>query len=121
MEPVNAAIQRSCMCGRYIDASLRGTESELSEIKINPFPRRYNIKPTQEVYVLRDGAFPCARRGLIPSWTKKGTLKDWRVTTPKASPPESAREGNAGQAGQNVTEHECANQNRQILLSSGGE
>ncbi|MDD7969934.1 SOS response-associated peptidase [Roseinatronobacter alkalisoli] len=77
------------MCGRYIDPNLRGTEFELSEIKIDPFPRRYNIKPTQEVYVLWEGELTCARWGLIPSW-HKGTLKDWRAATINARIEEAA-------------------------------
>lgn len=77
------------MCGRYIDPNLRGTEFELSEIKIDPFPRRFNIKPTQEVYVVWEGELTCARWGLIPTW-HKGTLKDWRAATINARIEEAA-------------------------------
>ncbi|MEY8120755.1 SOS response-associated peptidase family protein [Falsihalocynthiibacter sp. BN13B15] len=67
------------MCGRIIDPNLRGTEFERSELKINPFPRRYNIKPTQEVYVMRD-TLQMARWGLILSW-HRGGIKDWKANT----------------------------------------
>lgn len=77
------------MCGRYIDPNMRGTEFELSELKINPFPRRFNIKPTQDVYVLLDGEITLARWGLIPSW-HRGELKDWRATTINARIEEAA-------------------------------
>lgn len=77
------------MCGRYIDPNLRGTEFELSEIKIDPFPRRFNIKPTQEVYVLWEAELTCARWGLIPTW-HKGSLKDWRAATINARIEEAA-------------------------------
>ncbi len=77
------------MCGRYIDPNLRGTEFELSEIKINPFPRRFNIKPTQDVYVLLNREITCARWGLIPGW-HRGELKDWRATTINARIEEAA-------------------------------
>lgn len=59
------------MYGRFISPNLRGTELELSQIKIDPFPRRFNIEPTQDVLVvppapldpLARGAPPCAMRG----------------------------------------------------------
>jgi len=68
------------MCGRYIDPDLRGTEFELAEIRIDPIPRRFNIKPTQDVYVQIDRALVMARWGLIPSW-HRGELKDWKAAT----------------------------------------
>ncbi|WP_022707852.1 SOS response-associated peptidase [Paracoccus zeaxanthinifaciens] len=70
------------MCGRFIDPNLRGTEVEHSELKIDPFPRRFNIKPTQDVLVVAKtplvGMF--ARWWLVPSW-HRGDLKDWKATT----------------------------------------
>ena len=68
------------MCGRFVDPNLRGTEFEFAEIKITLFPRRFNIKPTQEVYVLLGQELTCARWGLIPGW-HRGDLKDWRAST----------------------------------------
>lgn len=70
------------MCGRFIDPNLRGTELELSQIKIDPFPRRFNIKPTQDVlFVPSDPAKAAlARWWLIPSW-HKGDLRNWKATT----------------------------------------
>lgn len=77
------------MCGRFIDPNLRGTEFELSEIKINPIPRRFNIKPTQEVYVFLKGEITLARWGLVPNW-HKAELKDWRAATINARLEEAA-------------------------------
>lgn len=70
------------MCGRFIDPNLCGTETELSEIKIQPLPRRYNVKPTQDVLILVTDAHEpmMARWWLVPSW-HKGDLKDWKATT----------------------------------------
>lgn len=70
------------MCGRFIDPNLRGTEFEHSELKIDPFARRFNVKPTQDVLIF--GGMPLevmrARWGLVPSW-HKGALSDWKATT----------------------------------------
>src|SRR6056297_1150065 len=68
------------MYGRFLDPNLRGTEFEFADLKITPFPRRFNIKPTQEVYALLGQELTCARWGLIPGW-HKGELKDWRAST----------------------------------------
>ncbi|WP_273688493.1 hypothetical protein [Ketogulonicigenium vulgare] len=40
------------MCGRLADANMRIEGTDTSWLKINPFPRRYNIKPTNDVLVL---------------------------------------------------------------------
>jgi putative SOS response-associated peptidase YedK len=77
------------MCGRFIDPNLRGAELEFAKIKVTPFPRRFNIKPTQEVYVLLGQELTCARWGLIPSW-HRGELKDWRASTINARIEEAA-------------------------------
>lgn len=70
------------MCGRFIDPNLRGTELELSQIKIDPFPRRFNIKPTQNILVVPSDPAKAAlaRWWLVPSW-HKGDLRDWKATT----------------------------------------
>lgn len=70
------------MCGRFIDPNLRDTEVELSELKITPFPRRFNVKPTQDVLIVaKSPPEPMtARWGLVPSW-HQGALKDWKATT----------------------------------------
>ncbi|WP_134681476.1 SOS response-associated peptidase [Paracoccus ravus] len=70
------------MCGRFIDANLRGSDSELSHIKIDPFERRFNIKPTEDVLILAKQSLEpmIARWWLIPSW-HKGGLKDFKLTT----------------------------------------
>lgn len=68
------------MCGRFIDPNLRRTEFEFTDLKGTPFPRRFNVKPTQEVYVLLGDELTCVRWGLIVGW-HKGDLKDWRAST----------------------------------------
>ena len=70
------------MCGRFIDPNLRGTEVEYSELKITPFPRRFNVKPTEDVMIFAKTPLEgmLARWWFVPSW-HKGTLKDWKATT----------------------------------------
>jgi len=77
------------MCGRYVDPNLRSAGLDTSWLKIDPFPRRYNIKPTQDVYVLRGRELVLARWGLIPVW-HKGELKDWKASTINARLEEAA-------------------------------
>lgn len=40
------------MCGRFVDPNLRKTEVDMSQTKLTPFPRRFNVKPTQDVVIL---------------------------------------------------------------------
>jgi len=70
------------MCGRFVDPDLRGTDVEFVDLKITPFPRRYNVRPTDPVLVVgADRHEPMmARWGLVPSWYR-GELKDWRAAT----------------------------------------
>ncbi|MDU9005729.1 SOS response-associated peptidase [Sedimentitalea todarodis] len=79
------------MCGRYIDPNLRGTEFEHSEVGIDPFARRYNIKPTQDVLIREtvEGQFSWARWWFIPVW-HKGDVKAWKATTFNARIEEAA-------------------------------
>ncbi|MEI4470201.1 SOS response-associated peptidase [Frigidibacter sp. MR17.24] len=79
------------MCGRFIDPNLRGTETELSQIRVDPFPRRFNIKPTEEVLILgrRPDQAQRARWWLVPSW-HRGTLAEWKATTFNARIEEAA-------------------------------
>ena len=77
------------MCGRYVDPNLRNTEFDMSQIKINPIPRRFNVKPTQDVYVLLNGDLVWARWGLIPAW-HRGEMKDWKAATINARIEEAA-------------------------------
>lgn len=80
------------MCGRFIDPNLRNTETEFAELKIDPFTRRYNVKPTQDVLILAapERAPMMARWWLVPSW-HKGDLKDWKATTFNARIEEAAK------------------------------
>ncbi|MDP0925693.1 SOS response-associated peptidase [Paracoccus onubensis] len=78
------------MCGRFVDPNF----AEISETKIDPFKgwkRRYNIKPTQDVWTFDDDGAPAlARWWLIPSW-HKGDLKDWKATTFNARIEDAAK------------------------------
>lgn len=77
------------MCGRFVDPDLRSAGLDTSELKITPFPRRYNVKPTQEIYILLNGQLALARWGLIPAW-HRGTLQDWKASTINARIEEAA-------------------------------
>lgn len=80
------------MCGRFIDPNLRGTELEHSEIGIDPFVRRFNIKPTQDILIL-EGAerrAAWARWWFVPTW-HKGELKEWKATTFNARIEDAAK------------------------------
>lgn len=70
------------MCGRFVDPDLRGTEVEHSELKIDPIPRRFNVKPTEQILLLAKVPLQAmyARWWLVPSW-HRGDLKDWKATT----------------------------------------
>ncbi|QIE57668.1 SOS response-associated peptidase [Pikeienuella piscinae] len=70
------------MCGRFIDPNLRGTEVEWDEKKIDPIPRRWNVKPTQNVLIVAQAGRTAmiARWWLVPSW-HKGDLKAWKPST----------------------------------------
>ncbi len=70
------------MCGRFVDPNLRGTEHDFSQLKINPIPRRFNVKPTQDVLTIDpEGVGEYARWWLIPSWFKGNNPKEWKATT----------------------------------------
>lgn len=71
------------MCGRFVDPNLRNTEVDMSEIKIHPFPRRYNVKPTDQVIILAKQPLIAlrARWGLIPSWFEGNTPQEWKAAT----------------------------------------
>ncbi|AGT09683.1 SOS response-associated peptidase [Paracoccus aminophilus] len=70
------------MCGRFADPNRRGSDEEFSEIRVDPLPRRWNVKPTQDILIF--GKQPLepmiARWWLVPSW-HKGELKDWKAAT----------------------------------------
>lgn len=70
------------MCGRFIDPNLRGTDVEFAELKITPFSRRYNVRPTDPVLVFGAERHDpmLARWGLVPSWYR-GELADWRAAS----------------------------------------
>lgn len=63
------------MCGRYVLAvKPEDVEAEFSMIRIEWFPPRYNIAPTQPILVVREGREgregALMRWGLVPSWAK---------------------------------------------------
>lgn len=70
------------MCGRFVDPNLQSAGLDTSWLKINPIPRRFNVKPTQDVLVAAKEPLEgmMARWGLVPSW-HKGRLQDWKATT----------------------------------------
>lgn len=78
------------MCGRFADPNLR--EIDMSNTKVEPWPRRYNIKPTQDILVFAKEPLEglIARWGLVPSW-HKGDLRDWKATTFNARIEEAAK------------------------------
>lgn len=71
------------MCGRFVDPNLRSAGLDTSWLKINPFPRRWNVKPTDPVLILGKQPLEAmiARWWLIPSWFEGATAKDWKATT----------------------------------------
>ncbi|WP_273688420.1 SOS response-associated peptidase [Ketogulonicigenium vulgare] len=71
------------MCGRFVDPNMRSEGTDTSWLKINSFPRRYNIKPTNDVLVLagEDEEPLMARWWLIPSWFKGDDPKEWKAAT----------------------------------------
>ncbi|BCP52646.1 DUF159 family protein [Kaistia sp. 32K] len=63
------------MCGRYaLAVPKEDVEAEFSMIRIEWFPPRYNIAPTQPILIVRaergERRPALVRWGLIPSWTK---------------------------------------------------
>ncbi|MCX5512311.1 DUF159 family protein [Kaistia algarum] len=63
------------MCGRYaLAVTPEDVEQEFSMIRIEWFPPRYNIAPTQPILVVRAGRAgreaALVRWGLVPSWAK---------------------------------------------------
>ncbi|WP_323009513.1 SOS response-associated peptidase [Paracoccus sp. (in: a-proteobacteria)] len=80
------------MCGRFVDPNLRGTAFEISQTRLDPYPRRFNIKPTQDVLVITTEApeGEMARWWLVPNW-HKGEIKDWKATTFNARIEDAAK------------------------------
>lgn len=77
------------MCGRFVDPNLRSLGVDMTQTKVEPIPRRFNIKPTQSVYAVVSGVPVLARWGLIPSWFR-GELRDWKAATINARIEEAA-------------------------------
>lgn len=70
------------MCGRLVDPNLQSAGLDTSWLKINPFPRRFNVKPTQDILIAAKSPLEgmTARWGLVPSW-HKGSLQEWKAAT----------------------------------------
>ena len=67
------------MCGRFTQASPTEVIGDLFGVAdVPPLPRRYNIAPTQDVAVVRQGAagreLAMLHWGLIPSWAKERAI-----------------------------------------------
>lgn len=71
------------MCGRFVDPDMRSAGLDTSWLKINPFPRRWNVKPTQDVLIVakQPAQAMMARWWLIPSWFDGPDAKAWKATT----------------------------------------
>lgn len=71
------------MCGRFVDPNLQSLGLDTSWLKLNPFPQRYNVKPTNEVVILAKTPLEPmkARWWLVPSWFEGAEAKDWKPTT----------------------------------------
>ncbi|MBL4917321.1 SOS response-associated peptidase [Szabonella alba] len=71
------------MCGRVVDPNLRAEGLDSSWLKIASFPRRFNVKPTEQVLILGKQPLEAmtARWWLIPSWFDGAEAKDWKATT----------------------------------------
>lgn len=56
---------------------------DTSWLKISPFPRRYNAKPTQEALILAKTTLEplLARWWPVPSWFRGDDVKGWTATT----------------------------------------
>ena len=71
------------MCGRFVDPNLRSAGLDTSWLKINPLPRRFNVKPTNDVLILAKQPLEAmiARWWLVPSWFEGAEAKEWKATT----------------------------------------
>lgn len=71
------------MCGRFVDPNLRNTEVDMSQIRLDPFGGRFNVKPTETVVILAKVPLVAmeARWGLIPSWFGGESPKDWKAAS----------------------------------------
>lgn len=65
------------MCGRFNVTDMPGLQSLLADLDIDlnlPEPR-YNVAPTEDIMLLRDGSADSARWWLVPSWAKEVSTK----------------------------------------------
>lgn len=71
------------MCGRFVDPNMRADGLDTSWLKIIPFPRRWNVKPTQDILIVAKNPLEAmvARWWLIPSWFDGTEAKAWKATT----------------------------------------
>src|SRR5690606_33149297 len=74
---------RARMCGRVVDPNLRSEGLDTSWLRINPIPRRFNVKPTEPLMILGKEPLEAmiARWWLIPSWFEGPEAKAWKATT----------------------------------------
>ena len=65
------------MCGRFNIADMSGLQGLLGDLAIDlPLPEpRYNVAPTEDILLLRDGRGDFARWWLVPSWAKEVSTK----------------------------------------------
>ena len=65
------------MCGRFSITNIPGLQDLLDHLGIDlqlPQPR-YNIAPTEDILLLREGQGALARWWLVPSWVKEVSTK----------------------------------------------
>lgn len=69
------------MCGRYaasVDLATLVREFKAESLVSQPLPADYNVAPTKEAYLVREGEggaeIEVARWGLVPSWAKDRTI-----------------------------------------------
>jgi len=80
------------MCGRFVDPNLRDTEVDMSQIKLDPFGARFNVKPTETVVILAKSSLIAmeARCGLMPAIITAPTIRLAVETSPSLEPSTAA-------------------------------
>jgi len=63
------------MCGRYaLHASPEVVALQFGLASVPPFAPRYNIAPTAQVLIVRDGGAAMVKWGLVPRWAKDPSM-----------------------------------------------
>jgi len=80
------------MCGRFVDPNLRDTEVDMSQIKLDPFSGRFNVKPAETVVILAKSPLIAleARCGLMPAIITAPTIRLAVEASPSLEPSTAA-------------------------------